>query len=85
MIPRTRGCRDTGKRGHRLWLFSHPIENTLSRRRPHAGHELQEPKPRHPIARVLRKAQHGQLVFDVSAVEEFQAAELTRRTECCAV
>ncbi len=64
------------KRGHRLWLFSHPIENTLSRRGPHAWHELQEPKPRHPIARVLREAQHGQHVFDVSAIEEFQAAEL---------
>ena len=64
------------KRDHRLWLFSHRIENTLRRRRPHAWHELQEPKPRHPIARVLREAQHGQHVFDVSAIEEFQAAEL---------
>ena len=61
MIPRAQGCRDIGKRGHRLWLLSHLIENTLSPRGPNAWHELQEPKPRHPIARVLREAQHANM------------------------
>ena len=60
-------------------MFSHLIENTLSRRRPHAGHELQEPKPRHPIARVLGKPQHRQHVLDVGAVQELQAPEFYER------
>ena len=36
-------------------------------------------KARHPIARVLREAQHRQHVLDVSAIEKFQAAELDER------
>ena len=76
LIARARRRRDVGKRGQRLWQFSHPIENTLSRRGPHAWHELQETKTCHSIARVLREAQNRQHVFDMSGVEEFQATEL---------
>ncbi len=50
------------------------IERLLGGRRAEAGQQLQHPKARHRIARIVRPAQHRHHVLDVRRLQELEAA-----------
>src|SRR5580704_6010920 len=64
---------------HRVAAIGHAIEKTRCRTRANARQQLCDAEPCDAIAKVLRPAQDGEYVLDVSSLEEFEPAEFHER------
>src|ERR1700722_19823234 len=67
------------ERRERVGSFRHMIEHPLRGGGSDAGQQMQQPKSRDAVSRILDEAQQRQHVFDVCGVEKLQSTEFDER------